>query len=256
MTNSSNNTTMPSPGGAPAPAATPEPTPTGYGEPAAKVETPESTVDDFGYTKEPAATPEPEAAKVETPVEPEAGKVSTGYGEGDPVPEPAKVEPEVKPDGTDAEKLLQFEIKEALGEISDNYDKETIGKFAEDNKLTKDQVKAYVELTKQEDAANLKSAEDAKVKQRSDWGKELREDSTFGGDDFNKNVERVEKVLENYLPNMKKALTDRGSMLPPYIMRDLLSLSKTLNPTTTLVSGTASTPAPKEEGNFLDDMYN
>jgi hypothetical protein len=42
--------------------------------------------------------------------------------------------------------------------------------------------------------------------------------------------------------------------LPPYIMRDFLSLAKALNPTTKLVTGEPS-EVKKEEGNFLDDMY-
>ena len=39
-------------------------------------------------------------------------------------------------------------------------------------------------------------------------------DPEFGGENFDKNVDRVEKVLEKYMPNMKKVLTERGSMLP------------------------------------------
>ena len=45
-------------------------------------------------------------------------------------------------------------------------------------------------------------------------------------------------------------------MLPSYIMRDLMGLFKTLNPTTKLVNGNPSQVVEKSDNkNFLEEMY-
>jgi len=223
----------------------------------AKVET-SSEQDDNGAGKD---TSEPD---VDTKEDDKVQKPATGYGD-DPEEDDdkskkseddkTKTDDEKKDDSKEEQKdLNEEEVKSALGELPDGYDKDSISKFALDNKLTKEQIEAYVEYSKNE-TEELKKSQAAQVKaQRDSWKKELTTDTEFGGENFDKNVDRVEKVLEKFMPDTKKVLTERGTMLPPYIMRDLLKVSKALNPTTKLVNGDPSKSVEKE-GNFLDEMY-
>jgi hypothetical protein len=49
-------------------------------------------------------------------------------------------------------------------------------------------------------------------------------------------------------------LTEKKGMLPPYFMKDLLTVAKALKPTSKFEGG--EPPAPASEGtSFLDDMY-
>jgi hypothetical protein len=211
----------------------------------------------MGYEITPKPEEKPAEPVEEKPVEPVVEDKSTGYNddpeEKKPVVEDKKPE-EKKPDEGEKtpEEVRATEINESLG---DRADKESIAKFAIENNMTKEQVTAYVTMRDAEEAqwdADEKAAVQAK---RSAWKKELLDDPSFGGDNFDINVDKVDKVLNNLMPNTKKVLTERGDMLPPYIMRDLLEVSKALNPTTTLVNGDPSKPVAKEEGNFLDSMY-
>jgi len=220
--------------------------------PPVETEVDDSGLDEFGYKKNDEPTKKPEENKAK---EPEADKKietpATGYGKEETPSEPEKEE--VKEPTTEEEKA-KAELDELVKDLPEAINKEEVTKFALENKLTKEQVVAYKNYV----AKNLKDAEakqkEAVKAQRSEWKKELTTDPEFGGENFDKNVDRVEKVLENYMPNMKKVLTERGSMLPPYVMRDLLALSKILNPTTTLVSGDPIQPEETDK-NFLDDMY-
>ena len=231
---------------------------TGYVDPQAKVESPEDNkpaepvLDENGYEITPKPTEEPpkeeppkEDPKVETP--------ATGYGDEPPKEEPPKEDPKVEDENATDEEKLKADINEALGDLPERA-RDNISKFTLDNKMTKEQVENYVALVKSEDALAVKENASQVAKQRSDWHSELKTDPEFGGENFDKNVDRVEKVLEKFMPNTKKVLTERGTMLPPYIMRDFLTLHKTLNPTTKLVNGEASV-VKKEEGNFLETMY-
>jgi hypothetical protein len=237
------------------------PTPSGYTTAPVVVAPPvvESNVDDFGY--EDATIPAPVvAAPVVTPpvVEPPKTdeKLLTGYGKEEEVVTPPVVTPPVVEkkleDMTDEEKAAK-EITDSVKALGNEFDKEKIAKFALDNKLTKAQLEAYVKVTKDERELTIKAQEAAVQIQRKAWKEELVKDPEFGGEHFDKNVDRVEKLLNN-MPNTKKILTERGTMLPPYIMKDFLALAKLLNPTTKMVTGEPSTP-PADEGNFLDDMY-
>lgn len=221
---------------------------------AEKVTEEDSGLDDLGYakTEEKKEIPPPPSfdKKVE---EKEVETKSTGYGKE---PEASKTEEPVKKEenaeSTDEEKLKK-EFDEVIKNLPDTLDKEKVAKFAVENKFTKEQLEAYSNLVK-EDVKNSELAQkEAVLVQRKDWKNELVSDPEFGGEHFDKNVDRVEKVLEKYMPNMKKVLTERGSMLPPYIMRDFLALSKVLNPVAELVVGDPG--QAKEESNFLDDMY-
>lgn len=223
-----------------------------------ETETPPEEDDNFGYD-----TP-PETKKDETPPEEKKGdeeskdKTLTGYGddENEEVPPASEEKKDDKPfdpaTATEEEKAAH-ELEEVVKELPEALDKEKISKFAKDNKLNKDQLKAYGELVKEEQAADEAARKNAKATQKAAWKKELQEDKEFGGKNFDLNVKQVGKVLENNLPNMKKMLTEKGGVLPPYIMKDLLVLSKALYPKTPLVHGDASENADSK--NFLDELY-
>lgn len=174
------------------------------------------------------------------------------YGYSEPVeekPEETKPAEEQTEEEKSAEELKK-EIESTLGDLPE-FDRNRLTEFAVKNKMTKEQAEAYAEIVR----SDIKETENNVKNQRSEWKKELVDDPTFGGDNFDQNIHRVEKLLENHLPNTKKVLTDRGSMMPPYIMKDLLGIAKALNPTTELVSGDPSVVEKKESGNFLEDMY-
>lgn len=227
-----------------------------------EVETPvveDSKTDDFGYDKIIEEVKPTEEVKAQVVEEKPVEKPATGYGKEEEEVKPteevkAPVVEEKKSEDLTEEEKNKKEVSDVIKNLDDGYNKDKITKFALDNKLSKAQLEAYVNLTKEEDQAFTKAQEEAKKTQKKAWRDELMKDAEFGGENFDKNVDRVEKVLQNYMPNTKKILTEKGSMLPPYIMRDFLGLAKALNPTTTLVTG--SPAAPKEEdGNFLDNMY-
>lgn len=152
---------------------------------------------------------------------------------------------EVKP----TEELSKEDIDKALGDL---YDKEVISDFAVKHKLSKVQLEAYIELRTAEDAKFTKLGKDRVQQVKVDNWNELKNDADFGGENFDKNLDSVEKLMDTYLVNTKKLLTDKGGMLPPYMMKDLLVLHKTLNPTTSLVLGDASKPVEKKEDSALD----
>lgn len=220
-----------------------------------------TTTDDFGYdipADDKKTSDEPPApAAVEEPKEEKVEKLSTGYGDDDeevvPPVEDKKEEPKEGEELTDEQKA-QKEIDEAVKALGDEFDKDKVKKFATEHKLSKAQVEAWVKQVNEDNKEAKRLQEEAVKAQRKTWKEELKKDPEFGGENFDKNVDRVEKVLKNNMPNTKKMLTERGSMLPPYIMKDLLSLSKALNPVTKFVGGEPSEPK-KEEGNFLDDLY-
>lgn len=251
MTTSTSN--MPSPTNTTPAAAT-----SGYDTPAAPANTattteakPEPTVDDFGYDIPPKEEVKPEPVEEVKPEPKEEVKPATGYDK--------ELEPEVKPEPeaapVDDKKSADLVQADADAILVDMVDKESISKFAMDNKFTKEQLQAYVNMKRSEDSALVEEHNERIKTTRNGWMTELKADPEFGGENFVKNVDSVEKVLEKFMPNTKKILTERGSMLPPYTMRDLLGLSKVLNPTTPLVNGDPSVPVVADKGNFLDEMY-
>ena len=237
-------------------------------EPTNQIPSPPSVeTDDFGYDVEvtppaakPAEIPAPVVKPAEGEVPPPPVKKISGYGEetseGEVPPPPAEVKPaegEVPPPVTDEEKV-KAEIKLVIDGLPANVNKEKVSKFAADNNLSKEQITAYAKLVKEE--SDFQASEQARIvkETRANWNKELKADPEFGGENYAKNVDRVEKVLEEYMVNTKKVLTERGGVLPPSTMKDLLAISKALNPTAPLVVGEA--PGEAEGGkSFLDDLY-
>lgn len=222
---------------------------TGYSEAPKAEETKTEEVDSYGYESQELA--KEDAPKTETPPseeKPSDGKKLTGYGE-----EEEKKDEELPKKDEEKPSDEKKELEEILKD-TDGINKEKVTKFALDNKLSKDQVLAYVKFVKDEESAIVQAEQEALKTQRSQWKQELLKDPEFGGENFDKNVDRVEKVLENFMPNIKKMLTEKGGMLPPYIMRDFLSLAKALNPNTNFVGGEAR-EVEKNDSNFLDEMY-
>lgn len=182
--------------------------------------------------KKPIAGYDPDA-----PVDPATGK------QADPPADPAK------PAATPAADDLGFELDEKDARPEDS---KFVKEFAKKHKVSKEVAQALLDTKKAEAAEQAKRVQELEVerqKVRKMWHKELKEDKDFGGEHFAHNVKQAEKVIEDFLPNVKKKLTESGSMLPPYIMRDLAAMAKTLYGSKSLVQGEA--PAPDE--NSKDD---
>ena len=247
------------------PAPTPAPT-----EVTPPVATPvEDNIDDLGYTT-PEAKPSTEVIPSEEPKPAEelpAEKDSTGYDKDedstgydkDETPEDKKPVEKDKDDKdkTDEEKAaieVEANIKKHIESLPEGFDKESVSAFAKENGMTEKQVEAYVKLENEKQTTLVNERAEAIKDQRKAWKGELQADPEFGGENFDKNVDRVNKVLDKYMPDTKKILTERGTMLPPYIMRDFLKLDKVLNPTSKLPTG--EPPAvKKEEVSLLDELY-
>jgi len=180
---------------------------------------------------------------------------ATGY---DDKPEDEKPKEDDKPKEDEKPKegeLSKEDVETSLKELPEGFDKDKVSKFALDNKMSKEQLQAYVEFAKA-DADQLKQDQETQLKeQKASWHNELKSDPVFGGENFAKSIHKAEQMLDNHMPNLKKALTDKGGMLPPYIMRDLLGLSKVLNPTTNMVKGDQPGEKESKSKNFLEDMY-
>lgn len=248
------------PGGA-TPPATP---PTASAPPAPNtppVEGEGDNVDDLGYAKVPekpeAGTP-PKAgdkpakaasekpAKVENPV--------TGYeAEPPPVDEPAAppVDEPPKAPPTDLEKKLEGlnqwnanKVKAAIEKIG--LEGEKLDQFIEIRKGEQKEANAFMQRAAQEEARQDKLKKAA-------WHKELKEDPGFGGDKFLTNVTRGEKVLDEYLPELKKELTDAKQMLRPSVMRGLARLADQLWPDDQVVHGDPTPPDEKPGDNEKND---
>jgi len=214
----------------------------------------DSPFDDFGYMKvDPETVKSPAPAPVEPPPVITPG---TGYSEVAPKDEPtpppvveeSKIDLGYELDTKDLDPKLTLKVKE----------------FAKANGLTKEAAQAFLNLRKTEaeemKATELKREEETKTQVssiRKNWDKELRSHSEFGGEQFAANLKIVEKVLSDFMPETKKTLTERGGMLPPYVMRDFAKLGKHLFAGDNFVQGdvTGSNAPPKKETSPLD-FYN
>lgn len=241
------------------PAVETPPSEQGAATPPANAEAAGDKLDQYGYAKAPDKSAEkvevvtPPAVEEKPPEKLEDIKdAATGYGikappapkDGDPAP--AEVVPPVeKPPEELTIDTKGLDEKEATKLVD----------FAKANKLSKEAAQALVEMRKSESVASLAAqqaqakaqiAEIAKLK--AGWHKELASDPNFGGDKFEKSLMKVEKVLADFMPSTKKELTARGSMLPPYVMRDLAKIADTLYSNDRLIVGeSGSAPKDKEE---------
>lgn len=208
---------------------------------AAPAEAAGPVTDDLGYAITPEVKPEGEKApepKKEEPKAPEEIKdPATGYGKE--APKAPKEEAAPPPESPKIELGYELEVKDVDPAVLTK-----VQEFAKANALPKEAAQALLNLRKTEfDAAKQAQADQEKayLKQvqdtRSAWDKELRTDATFGGEKFAHNVMQAEKVLGDFMPNTKKILTERGSMLPPYVMRDLAKLAEKLYSPENIVQG-------------------
>lgn len=223
----------------------------------------EKKTDNYGYEKSGSAEP-PKKSE-----EDEGKKSSTGYSgnsdektkEGekvedkdkkveeppkDPVTgydkEPQKIEEKATEPPAKVASGEEFEIKEP-GDLKPE-EVQDIKDFVKKYKVSKEIGEGLVEVKKAE-IKRLKESmatrvADAKANQqqeRREWYNELKNDPTFGGEKFEQNIKQVDKVLEDFCPNMRKKLTESKTMLPPYVMRDLANLGSHLYSTESLTQG-------------------
>jgi len=217
-------------------------------------------LDEFGYEKVKAEKPV-EDKPVEKPVTTKAEEPvteSSGYSK-----EPTKVEePKVETPASDKKAAEtpsdEFEIKEP-GELSVEEVKQ-LKAFMKENKVPKEIAEALVKQRKAEMTEfkelvekQKKLKETNELKQRREWYEELKNDPDFGKDKFDHNIKRVDKVLADFLPNLKKKLTEGKAMLPPYVMRDLVKLGNHLYSTEGLVEGNPPTKPDDNKGDSIND---
>lgn len=254
MTEANDGTKSGSPGNPPAEPAKPaENTPAPEKEGGKKF-------DNFGYevpSKEGEEKPGEPAKPAEPPKEKEEVKGELGYGEEPPVaPEGEEAPPaasEQKPD-----EGLGYELKL---EGFDKPDADRIVQVAKELGLSKEQAEKFVASEKAEidKVKGLIAKEKADVANKiavrnQAWHKELKEDATFGGENFKRNLFLSEKVVTDFFPELKKVLTDSKQVLPPYIMKGLARVAGELVKVENLAQGEppAPPPPPKKEVSPLD----
>jgi len=207
-------------------------------------------LDDFGYAitaEETQGKPDAKGDAPKAPEKPEPEEPVTGYGKK---PLEAPAEEEKKKDEPPP-------VKDELELNTEGVPKEEIEKvrtFAKQHKVSKEIAQAFLELRKGEikaqaeaDAKAAADYEKAKKRQWAEWDKELRADQTFGGDKFEFNLNRVEKVMSEFMVNTKKRLTESKGVLPPYLMRDLAKLADRLYETEKFVQGESTKPEADDE---------
>jgi len=226
--------------------------------------------DSFGYPIKPAVPPPPPQATQNqgtTQGQPDATatskqepEVNAGYNTPteppkDDTPPPT---PPATPPVDDPNKIVTD-----FGNLSEA-DKKAFGDYFEKHKLSKEARDEMVAIKKNEIAAQeqAKIAYDKQVeietaKLKSNWYNELKTDKDFGGGNFDANIKAVNKFITDFMPGVKKMLTEKGGVLHPTVMKDYLSLAKKLNETEKMVKGDPGAPETKPTGKygFLDDYY-
>lgn len=248
----------------------------GYGDPDAKKQddggedSGDDNFDDYGYETDKSKDQEGEASNdddkeesKDDDQEKEVEKKATGYDkepekvEEDDAEDSLSEEDEKKDDGQDdAEEEIKLKTEGLEKEQA-----EEIQGLAKELKLSKEQaqklVDREVERNKKLDKSieeQRKAAERRRKEIRAKWHKELKEDSDFGGANFDKSVHKAERVLEDFFPNMKKELTESGAMLPPYVMRDLAKLAESLYAKPKFQSGDAAADKSKDDDESDDPL--
>jgi hypothetical protein len=249
----------------------------------------EPKVDEYGYEivkkqeADPAKAGDP--AKPGEPKKDEPLKGATGYKEEepkveDPTPPPAPAPPkeeeinlgyEVKTDAV----LPKEDAKAVKTFIKNTLSKDSVEAFAKEHGLSEDQAKAMLVrdqkiaqslvdettksfkdmLTEQE---KLKSDWKRKEQEKNrEWHRELKADPNFGGENFKQNVQLADRTLEDFMPELKKELTDQGVVLRPSVMRGLARIGERLfQDTPRFEQGTAPNPPPPKKEVSPLDFYN
>lgn len=218
-------------------------------------------LDEYGYVKTPPE--EGKEAKNEPPKEvpkPKEEKLSDIKDPASGYAESAPKEDEIPPPSTPPEPPIELGYELDIKDVPDDEVKK-IKDFAKSNNLTKEVAQALVGLKKTEIEEVKKQLVEFETKQKKliaetkvKWDKELRTDPNFGGEKFAHNILNAEKVLSDFLPETKKALTERKSMLPPYVMRDLAKLAEHLYGTEKLVRGEPVEPEDKDNKKEFDPL--
>lgn len=222
-----------------------------------KNETPGKEFDEFGYEKKPTE-PDDKKKEEEKPKDdkkPEEDKKvepsASGYGK-----KPLEVPKEElkKEEEKKTEDKLEYEKDLDLKDVDPKIG-ESLKEFAKRTGLTKEQAQAVIDLKKSDMAVikqvyedEQKRINDEAIKLKASWDNELRTDRKFAGeklDQFDASITRIDKVLVDFFPNMKNHLTKAGSVLPPYVMRDLLGLASHLYDTKPL-PGEGGLPGSEE----------
>jgi hypothetical protein len=222
-----------------------------------------SETDEFGYEKVPSEEkPEDKKGsdKEETPVEKPEGPVA-GYGN-----EPPKVDdaPPAPVDDKKVDPPAPDELDKVFAELPKE-DQKMMKDLAVKHKLTPEVAKDFADARRKEIAdavehsKQMKATRERQAQQmRADWHKELKEDSTFGGDNYTKSLHTVDRVLTEFMSDTKKKLTETGGMLPPYVMRGLANLGKHLYATDKLNTEGDALGSKSKDDDKVDplDFYN
>jgi hypothetical protein len=219
--------------------------------------------DDLGYPvtpetpakKEESSQKEPEKSETK---EETSEKSLTSYDVEPPKPEEVKVE-DKKKDSEKEEAATEdtFKITDK-GDLLDEEVKE-LEEFINAQKLSKEAAEALVNLKRNEakrEIEFIKSKKEEEVRlvneTRHQWFTELKGDKTFGGENFAANLKKVDKVINDFMPGLKKHLTENPRMLPPFVMRDLAKLADTLyNKGKTFEQGEPSVPEKPDDDSPL-----
>jgi len=214
-------------------------------------------------------TPEPAAAT------PPAAEVNSGYNTPPPPPNAAGyVDPNAAPPAPAAAATPpatppapapgEFKLEVDLKDFNDA-DKKLFTENFEKYKLPKDAQQALVDIRKTyltqqatEQANHQKQIETQVNELKTSWFNELKNDKDFGGANFDANTKMVNKFINDFMPNTKKMLTEKGGMLPPNTTRDFHAVAKKLYETEGFVQGdgsAASETKPTDQWKFLSDMY-
>lgn len=203
--------------------------------------------DELGYEKAPKAPDEKKPAEKKDPAAPpEKVADTTGYGdepkveEVDPNEKPPEVPPPPPP--SDLEKRL-----EGLPEELKTETKELVERVQK-LKLTPEQEKEWidgaVEKAKQRFTEakanwenNQRSAKRAQQEKEKAYYQDLKNDPDFGGEKFDVNIVRTNKVLTEFGPEIKKRFTDNKAMIHPDLMRMFARVADTVYPDRSMVQG-------------------
>lgn len=231
--------------------------------------------DDFGYeivktpeaTQDKGAKTDDESKQDETPAKQEEKSEDViGYEkEPEEVKKEEKKEEETKQEEKKEEKKDGEASEINFGKLADG-DKKVLGEFFKAQGFTKAQAEALVQLREKEmeEFEKAKSDYEKKIEQekltiRKQWHDELKNDKVFGKE-FEKNLSKVNKVVTSAFPNLKNKLTESKTMLPPYLVRDLLAVHNLLYKTEGFTQGDPekgdeSSSEGSGKYDFLNEFY-
>lgn len=222
-------------------------------------------VDEYGYVT-PAKEDDSDDKKESNPEDnskksdddPEK-KTITGYEEEDP----KKPEEDPKKPEEDPKKPEEVVLENTEGLLPEEI--ASLQEFVKKHGVNKELAQALVEQKKQgikayeEYVAKEKQEREAQTRAlKESWKTELKTDPDFGGEKFRHNLKQVDRIIDEFLPNLKKTLTEGGGMLPPYVMRDLAKFADHLYSTEKLVQGDPIKldQGKEQEGNDPLAFYN